>query len=173
MSEYILNPNGNLFGTVYYYIGHFSARIVWHSIFDGSPSLEKELKSESSQIIRNFMEYCFNNYIPLDWKKHLLFLFWLGERALNNKDIRAEAYTLSLASWSVDSYNNIEDRALIILDIDSNLAYAALRPKKFNEDIKFLKMNFLAKYGVKYTSRIMYGFSDENLVVNEWIPLND
>ena len=121
-------------------IGSLSVRMVTHRLLDPSPTLAEAMAGNLRSTILNFMEYCFNFQIPLDWKSHLVLVHWYlvdyKSKVPNGSALRLESMAAAASAWAHDSYVNPEDRFIAIVDGITGQACGAVRPIRFIDPVR-------------------------------------
>lgn len=85
---------------------------------------------------------CEHSNIPLGWSKHIIFLKWLNliqHPAGAMAPLRIEL--LAATAWANDHYDSFESSRIVILDEHSNIAIGAIRPIRFSDPVKVMRLN--------------------------------
>lgn len=128
--------------------GHFAARIVWHRLFDPTQKLLAILEPDSSRLLVDFMRYCYQRKIGLDWKKHIAFLSWMIDivkfKPINQSFIRMELIAATASSWAYDQYANSDFQRIVIFDKFTNTCVGATRSTDFSKPIKISLLSHIS-----------------------------
>ena len=125
-----------------YAISHFAARTNWHRIFDYLPNIEESLGDKSSEILREFLNYCLINRFSLNWKRHVIFMKWYEEYKVDSltDDFRRECLSACTSAWANDYFTNCNFNWIVLHDTKANISVGAKRPVGFHERVRLLNL---------------------------------
>lgn len=114
--------------------------MVTHRILDPSPLATEVLAGQVQNAIADFMAFCFQGGIPMDWNIHFPFIDWLETNypvpASRIPALRLESMAAAASAWAHAPYVDMNDSHLVIVDGTSRQICGATRANRFRDAVR-------------------------------------